>query len=305
MSNSLTHKEPSKGSIIAAFAAIYIIWGSTYTAILFAIKSIPVFLMSGSRFFMAGFILYLWCRLKGQPNPPINSILQISFSGVLMLFFGTGAVAWVEQYIPSGLAAIIVATVPLWFVIIDKRQWKFHFSNKWIILGLLIGFAGVLLLFADKKMIGFSGDKMKLVSFFVMIGGSISWAIGSLFSKYRKVDGTPAMKAAIQMMAAGIVFFIVSLATQENVIWSKISLSSILGLLYLVVMGSLIGYIAYIWLLGVRPPSLVGTYAYVNPIVAVFLGWLLVNEQITKQQIIALVVILAGVLLVNFPKDKR
>jgi len=220
------------------------------------------------------------------------------------LFFGTGAVAWVEQYISSSLTAIIVATVPLWFVIIDKRQWSFHFSNKWIILGLLIGFAGVLMLFADSKTLSLSGDKKKLISFFVMIAGSISWAVGSLFSKYKKVEGTSAMKAAIQMMAAGIVFFIVSMVMREEVIWNNIAWSSVFGLLYLIGMGSLVGYMAYIWLLGVRSPSLVGTYAYVNPVVAVFLGGIIVHEQITRQQIIALIIILAGVLLVNFPKDK-
>jgi len=304
MSNQLTHQAPSKGLIIAAFAAIYIIWGSTYIAVLFAIKDIPVFVMAGSRFFIAGVILYTWCRLKGQSIPGLNSIIQISFSGVLMLFFGTGAVAWVEQYISSGLTAIIVATVPLWLVLIDKRQWQFHFSNKWILLGLLIGFAGVLLLFADKKAISLSGDKMKLISFFVMIGGSISWAIGSLYSKYIKVEGTAAMKAAIQMMAAGLVFFIISPLVKEQITWSNISWRAILAMAYLIFMGSLVGYISYIWLLSVRPPSLVGTYAYANPVVAVFLGWLLVHEKITQQQIIALVVILAGVILVNFPKDK-
>ena len=305
MDNALLHKGPSKALIIAAFAAIYIVWGSTYIAILFAIKNIPVFMMSGVRFFTAGFILLTWCRLQGQPVPKLNSITQISFSGILMLFFGTGAVAWVEQYIPSSLAAIIVATVPLWLVLIDKRQWSFHFSSKWFIIGLVIGFAGVLLLFADRNTFSFSGDKMKLVSFFVMIAGSVSWAIGSLFLKYKKIDGTPAMKAAIQMIAAGILFIIVSAVTREEVVWSNIPLSSILGLIYLIVMGSLLGYMAYIWLLTVRPPALVGTYAYVNPVVALLLGWLIVDEQITRHQVIALVVILIGVLLVNFPKEKE
>jgi len=305
MDNALLHKGPSKALIIAAFAAIYIVWGSTYIAILFAIKNIPVFMMSGVRFFTAGLILITWCRLQGQPVPKLNSITQISFSGILMLFFGTGAVAWVEQYIPSSLAAIIVATVPLWLVLIDKRQWSFHFSSKWFIIGLVIGFAGVLLLFADRNTFSFSGDKMKLVSFFVMIAGSVSWAIGSLFLKYKKIEGTPAMKAAIQMIAAGILFIIVSAVTKEEVVWSNIPLSSILGLIYLIVMGSLLGYMAYIWLLTVRPPALVGTYAYVNPVVALLLGWLIVDEQITRHQVIALVVILIGVLLVNFPKEKE
>jgi len=304
MPNTLTHKEPSKTLIIAAFAALYIIWGSTYLAIVLAIKNIPPFLMAGTRFFVAGLALYIWCRLQGQATPPFNSVTKISFSGILMLFFGTGAVVWVEQYISSGLTAIIVATLPLWFVIIDKHQWKFHFSNKWIITGLLIGFGGVLMLFVDKKTISFSGDKMKVISFFVMILGTISWAIGSLYSKYKKVEGSTGMKASIQMMAAGLVSILVGLIIGEHyrVIWSNISWGSVLALLYLIVMGSLIGYMAYIWLLSVRPPSLVGTYAYVNPVVAVFLGWLIVHEEITRQQVIALVIILSGVLLVNFSK---
>lgn len=290
--------------IIAAFAALYIIWGSTYLAIVLAIKNIPPFLMVGSRFFIAGLVLYVWCRQQGQATPSFDSVTKISFSGILMLFFGTGAVVWVEQYISSGLTAIIVATLPLWFVIIDKHQWKFHFSNKWIITGLLIGFAGVLMLFADKKTISFSGDKMKLISFFVMIGGTISWAIGSLYSKYKKMEGTTGMKAAIQMMAAGLVSILTGLVIEEpsGIVWSNISWGSVMALLYLIVMGSLVGYMAYVWLLSVRPPSLVGTYAYVNPVVAVFLGWLIVHEEITRQQIIALAVILIGVLLVNFSK---
>jgi drug/metabolite transporter (DMT)-like permease len=304
MSTALTHKEPSKAIILAAFTAIYIIWGSTYLAIVLAIKSIPPFLMAGTRFFVAGFVLFLWCRLQGQPVPSADSIRKISFSGILMLFLGTGAVVWVEQYLPTGLTAIIVATVPLWFVILDKRQWKFHFSSKWIIAGLLIGFAGVLMLFADKKNISFTGDKMKLVSFFIMIGGSISWAVGSLFSKYKKVEGTPGMKAAIQMMAGGTVSILTGFLTgeQNEFMWSQVSFGSVMALLYLIVMGSLVGFMAYVWLLSVKPPSLVGTYAYVNPVVAVFLGWLFIHEEITRQQILALGIILTGVLLVNFSK---
>jgi len=306
MTDSLAPKEPYKALVIAAFAALYIIWGSTYIAIVLAIKDIPPFLMAGSRFFIAGFLLYIWCRLQKQPVPGPDSLIRISFSGILMLFFGTGAVVWVEQFIPSGLTAIIVATLPLWFVIIDRHQWKYHFSNKSIIAGLLIGFAGVLVLFSDKKTISFTGDKIKLISIFVMLAGTISWAIGSLYSKYRKVEGSTGMKASIQMMASGLLFILVGFIIGEHnqLVWNSISLNSVLALFYLIVMGSLVGYMAYVWLLSVKPPSLVGTYAYVNPVVAVFLGWLIANEQITRQQIVALVIILLGVLLVNFSKEK-
>ncbi|MEJ7682415.1 MAG: EamA family transporter [Segetibacter sp.] len=300
-------KEPAKLLVIAAFAALFIVWGSTYLGIMIAIKSIPPFFMLGTRFFGAGVILYIWCLIKGEKSPSLKLFGTIGLGGILMLFIGNGAVTWSEQYLPTGLAAIVVATVPLWFVLLDKRQWKFNFSNKLIITGFITGFAGVLLLFAGKGTSDFSGDKLKLTSFFVLVTGTIGWATGSLYSKYKEVDVSVTMKAAVQMLAAGIVALLTGLITneQKDFVVSHISLQSILALLYLIIMGSLVTYMAYIWLLSVRPPSLVGTYAYVNPVVAVFLGWLIAGEAISQQQMIALVVILAGVILVNFPKEQK
>ncbi len=307
MPAALTLKEPSRFAIIAAFAALYIIWGSTYTAILIAIQHIPPLLMAGSRFLIAGLLLYAYFRMRGESTPPASSVARISLGGMLMLFLGTGAVAWVEQYIPSGTAAVIVATTPLWFVLLDKREWKYNFSNKWIIIGLIIGFIGVLTLFADKAAFDFSGDKRQLISFFVLIGGTISWATGSLYQKYKKVQSSTGMKAAIQMIAAGAAAMIAGLLSGEyaDLVWSAISWQSILALSYLIVVGSLVGFMSYIWLLSVRPPTLVGTYAYVNPVVAMFLGWLIADEAISQQQVIALVVILGGVILVTLSNAKR
>ncbi len=308
MSKAVIHKEPSKLMVLAAFLALYLIWGSTYLGIRIGIQTIPPFFLVGTRFLVAGAILYFWCLLKGEKAPSFKIFSTIGFGGILMLFMGNGAVSWAEQYLPSGIAAIIVATVPLWFVLLDKSQWKFYFSNKIIIIGFLVGFAGVLLLFAGKGSTDFLEDKMKLISFFVLITGTIAWASGSLYSKYKKVEASVTMKAAVQMLAAGIVSVLAGLVEgeQNKVLLSHISWQSINALLYLIIMGSLIGYLSYIWLLSVRPASMVGTYAYVNPIVAVFLGWMLAKEQITIQQVIALVVILAGVLLVNFaPEPKK
>ena len=301
-----TVKKPAQSLVIAAFAALYIIWGSTYLAIFLAIKSIPPFLMAGGRFLIAGLVLYSWCRLQGEATPDIKSIGNISLSGVLLLFVGNSGLVWVEQYLPTGFSAIIIATVPLWFVILDKRQWKFHFANKQIIIGLLIGFAGILSLFAGKSNINFHDNKM-LISFFVLIFGSISWATGSLYSKYKKSNGSTGMKAAIQMMAAGLLSLVVGIGSGELQVfaWSNISLQSILAVLYLITFGSLVGYMSFVWLMSVRPPSLVGTYAYVNPVVALFLGWLLVGEHISRQQVIALSIILAGVILVTLSKGKE
>ncbi|HTL09489.1 MAG TPA: EamA family transporter [Chitinophagaceae bacterium] len=298
-------KKASQALVITAFAALYIIWGSTYLAILIAVKSIPPFLMAGSRFIIAGLLLYGWCRFRGEATPDFASIRKISFSGILLLFIGNSGLVWVEQYLPSGFAAIVIATVPLWFVILDKRQWKFHFANKQIIIGLLIGFAGVLSLFAGKSGVSFNG-KYQLISFFVLVLGSISWATGSLYGKYTPSNGSTSMKAAIQMLAAGLVSMLTGIFSGElqHFSFSQISTEALLAVAYLVSFGSLIGYMSFVWLMTVRPPSLVGTYAYVNPVVAVFLGWLFAHEQITWHQLIALAIILAGVIIVNLSKEK-
>jgi drug/metabolite transporter (DMT)-like permease len=295
-----------KTLVLAAFAAIYIIWGSTYLAILLAIKTIPPFLMAGGRFLIAGLLLLGYALLKGEKIPDLKSVWKISLAGILMLSFGNAFVAWVEQYLPSGLVAILVATVPLWFVILDKRQWRFHFSNKQIIIGLIVGFAGVVLLFAGKGSSDLFNSQLKMVSLIVLLIGTIGWTIGSLYSKYQKVQGSTLIKVAIQMMAAGIVNFIggFALSEQQNFVLKNISWESIGALVYLIVMGSLVAYMAYVWLLSIRPASLVGTYAYVNPVVAVFLGWLIADEHVNGQKIIGLAIVIAGLIIVNLSKEK-
>src|SRR5918993_2039106 len=255
MTAGTAQKHQSKALIIAAFLALYIIWGSTYLGIKYAIETIPPFLMVGVRFLIAGLLLLVWCIIKKETVPSLRSIIAISLAGVLMLFIGNAAVVYAEQYLPSGLVAILVATVPLWFVILDKKQWHYHFSNKKIILGLIIGFAGVMMLFAGKGSAGVTGSKMKIISFLILILGSIGWAIGSLYSKYKKTDGSTIMKVAIQMLAAGVAATITALfiGEQKGFSVSQVSLTSIVAFVYLIVLGSLVAYSAYIWLLSVRP----------------------------------------------------
>ncbi|RYY56733.1 MAG: EamA family transporter [Chitinophagaceae bacterium] len=298
---------PRQSLIIAAFAAIYLIWGSTFIAVLIAIRDIPPFLMGGIRFTTAGIILFIYARVKKHSVPPPKDSARIALTGVMTLFFGTGAVAFVEQYISSGFAAIVVATVPIWFILLDKRQWVANFSNKWIVAGLLIGFIGVLTLFADKNSLDFSGDPMKIWSVFILLAGTMCWAIGSLYSKYAVLSGSTLMKASIQMIGAGLVSLSAGFLYGEHHHFtiSQVTRDSLFALLYLIFIGSLIGYIAYFWLLSVRSPAIVGTYAYVNPVVAVFLGWLIAGETISGQQVIALTVIVSGVVLVTFSKKKK
>lgn len=304
---SLNYKEPSKLLVFAAFGAVYIFWGSTYIGIVLAIKSVPPFLMAAIRFFVAGIILYVWCIARKEKRPDAVSISKNAFAGILMLFFGTTSLIWAEQYLPAGLCSIIIATTPFWFVMLDKKHWKANFSDKFIIIGLIVGLSGIVMLSANKGSMNLEGNKLQVISFFILLCGSMMWSIGSLYSKYSVTNGSTSIKASIQMMAAGITALIVSLAAGEfnHFAWGQITMSSINAMIYLITFGSLVGYIAYIWLLDVRPPAIVGTYAYVNPAVAMFLGWFILNERISALQIASLFIILLGVLLVNLSKYKK
>lgn len=301
-------KSKNNWRIILAFSVIYIIWGSTYLAILFAIKNIPPVLMSGFRFTTAGILLYSWCWIKKEKQPNPSSFAKNAICGVLMLFGGTVAVAWSEQYLSSGIAAIIVTSVPFWFILLDKKQWSFYFSNKIIIAGLLLGFAGVILLVSLGKTSSVSqaAHGKQIAGALVIIAGGIAWAIGSLYSKYKPTGNSVLMNAAIQLLVAGVFSFAVSIVTGEerNFSFAKVGTSSFIALLYLIIFGSLITYLCYLWLLKMRPPAQVSSYVYVNPVVAIILGAIIAGEAITKWQVISLVIIISGVLLINLPKYK-
>ena len=291
-----------------AFLAIYIIWGSTYLAILFVIEDIPPLLMSGLRFLAAGIILFGWCYWKGEKLPGYSSFIKNAVCGILMLVGGTGAVAWSEQYLPSGLAAVIVTTVPFWFILLDKKKWLFYFSNKMIILGLLLGFAGVLLLvgFDTHLSNGTADNSKRVLGVVVIIAGGIAWATGSLFSKYRPTGNSVLVNAAVQLMIAGLFSFAVSICSGEsrNFNFTRVETNAWLAFTYLIVAGSLVTYLCYLWLLKVRPAAQVSSYVYVNPVVAVLLGAIVAGETISSVQILALMIILSGVLLVNIPTYK-
>jgi drug/metabolite transporter (DMT)-like permease len=300
--------EQSKLKIFFAFAAIYIIWGSTYLALLIGVQSMPPFVLSALRFTLAGIMLYVYCMCKGEPKPNFTSLQKNALCGILMLFGGAGSVAWAEQYLPSSLAAIIVTTLPFWFVLLDKKQWSFYFSNKLIIAGLLIGFIGVTVLVGfDKSQHLFSGNSsMKTYGTVALIAGGISWTIGSLYSKYKPAKNSVHMNAAIQLLMAGLFTFLISFLSGELNAYSftNTKKEAWSALLYLIIMGSVIAYLSYLWLLKVRPAAQVSTYVYVNPVVAVLLGAIIVNERITWMQITGLAIILSGVLMVNIARYK-
>ncbi|MFN4255799.1 MAG: EamA family transporter [Saprospiraceae bacterium] len=297
-----THKNASAGLVFAAFAAIYLIWGSTYFAIWVGLKTLPPFLLSGLRFGLAGAVLLGW-RLASGERPALRDLAFHALVGTVMLGLGTGAVVWSEQYISSGLAAIVVASMPFWFVALDRRQWAVNFANWVIPAGVAIGFLGILMLFGAKNALPGAAQTLAML---VLIGGCISWAGGSLTLKYRPTPTSPLLNAGTQMLGAGIFSLLVSGFAGEwpGFSFASVSLESWLGLAYLIAFGSWLGYLSYVWLLGIRSPVQVGTYAYVNPVVAVFFGWVFAGEPFEARQVLALAVILSGVLLINLPKYK-
>lgn len=294
--------------IALAFACVYVIWGSTYLGIRIALKTIPPFLMTSLRFITAGVLLFTWRFWKGDKIPSFKTIQQNGICGILTLFGGVGSVSWAEQYLSSSVAAIIVTALPFWFILFDKKQWGFYFNNKIILFGLLFGFIGVALLvgFSQASHVSASDSQMQKIGSLIILCGGIGWALGSLYSKKIKGDSM-LMNASLQFIIAGLFSLLVSAALGEWKVFSfsHISDKSWLALCYLITMGSLVTYLAYLWLLKKRPAAQVSTYVYVNPVIALILGALIAGEQIGVVQVVALAVILIGVVMVNIPKYRN
>lgn len=292
--------------VIIAFAVIYFVWGTTYLAILFAIKDIPPLLMSAMRFLLAGIVLYIFCIAKNERHPDYFAFLKIMFRGILMLVGGTVSVTWVEQYLPSSTTAIIVTSVPFWFILLDRKQWSNYFSNKVLIIGLIIGFIGVALLTSSNH--AGPSDQVHAVkrtaAILVLIAGGIAWTSGSLISKYKPTGHSLLMTTAIQLIVSGFFCMFVSIFSGEtdHFYFPQVHTNAWLGFLYLAIFGSILTYICYLWLLKVRPVAQVSTYVYVNPVVAILLGGLIGKESITLPHVLSLAVILSGVLLINLSK---
>jgi drug/metabolite transporter (DMT)-like permease len=289
---------PGTTAIVTAFAAIYLIWGSTYLAIRFAVETIPPFLMLSARFFTAGVLMYVFLRWRGESRPGIREWGGAAVVGGLLLLGGTGAVGWAEQWIPSGLAALIVAIVPLWMVILDWIGPAKRRPTAATVSGLVLGLAGVAILVGPVDLSG--GGRMQFIGSAVVVFGTLSWASGSVFGNRFPHPSSSWMSAALQMTMGGLLLLALGTVTGE---WSRmdpgqVSARSLGALAYLVVFGSLIAFAAYVFLLRHEAPARVGSYAYVNPVVAVFLGWALAAEPVTARTIAAAAIILTGVALI-------
>jgi drug/metabolite transporter (DMT)-like permease len=291
---------PSRALIVAAFAAVYLIWGSTYLAIRFAVEVLPPFIMVGTRFLISGSILYVWARMSGVPRPALAQWKSAAIVGMLLLVFGNGLVSWSEQRIPSGLAALLLATVPFWMVVLDWTRSRGKPPTGRTVLGLLVGFVGVGLLCQPWS--SSEGSRFDLLGAAVAMAAALSFATGSLYSVRANLPSSPVLSMGMEMLSGGMVALLAGTLRGEpsGIEISTVTARSFLALSYLILFGSLVAFTAYIWLLRVCRPAWVSTYAFVNPVVAVFLGWALGGEPLTARTLMATLLIVLSVFFITF-----
>jgi drug/metabolite transporter (DMT)-like permease len=288
---------PARGRVALAFAAVYVLWGSTYLAIRFGIETIPPFLMAGTRHLIAGLLLYIWMRSRGTPRPSAAHWRSAAVIGGLMLLGGNGLVTWAEQRVPSGLAALIIASVPIWMAVLEGLEKRARPGGT-VIAGLLLGLAGIALLVAPGRFAG--NGHVDPIGALVLLTAALCWSFGSLYSRRVPLPASTFTATAMEMIAGGTWLWIAGLLFGEGsrLHLSVISMRSAVSLVYLIFFGSLIGFTAYVWLLKATTAARVSTYAYVNPIVAVVLGTLFAGEVITTRVAIAALVIVGSVALI-------
>jgi len=285
--------------VVLAFGAVYLIWGSTYLAIRFAIETLPPFTMAGIRFVTAGGLLYAWSRWRGSPNPSLLQWKNGLVVGTLLLLGGNGGVVWAEQFIPSGLAALLVATVPIFMVILDWRMGTRIVPAPAVIAGLVAGLGGVAVL-VDTPGLD-PANPRQLAGGIALLLAAALWAAGSIRARHVELPPRQRMSTAVQMLTGGGALVATGLLVGEavRIDVGAVSLLSLGSLLYLIVFGSLIGFSCYAWILQVSTPALVSTYAYVNPLVALILGWALADEPLSVRTGVAAAVILGSVALIT------
>ncbi|MBA3551878.1 MAG: EamA family transporter [Actinobacteria bacterium] len=289
-----------------ALGTIYVVWGSTYLAIRVAVETLPPFLMAATRFLAAGALLFVWAIRRGDVREDRVGRAQwksAALIGGLLLLGGNGGVVWAAQRVATSVSSLLIATVPIWMAIMAARIGRERIRGR-TVAGLVIGFAGTALLVRSA---GATGGPVDSLGVAVLIGSAVCWATGSVLSGRLPLPRRPLVATAMEMLAGGSMLMMLGVLTGElsEVHLDRISLASALGLGYLIVFGSLIAFSAYIWLLGNASTSLVSTYAYVNPVVAVFLGWSVLDEPIGARTLIAAGLILAAVVLILTAEARR
>ncbi len=289
----------SRAQIIAAFASIYLVWGSTYLAIRYAIETIPPFMMGGIRFLVSGAMLYAWARYRGAPKPTRLHWRNGVIAGGFLLLGGNGAVVWAEQFVPSGLTALLVSILPFWLVIIEWLRPPHRRPSTVVVVGLVLGFIGIVVLVGPGN-VGGHGD-IRPLGALVLILGSLSWAIGSFWSRDAELPRSGLLTTGLEMLGGGALLLIVGAVSGElsRLDIHHVSRASTIGLLYLITFGSLLGFTSYIWLLDKVSPARLGTYAYVNPVVAVLLGWGIAGEKLSIRTGVAAAIVICAVALIT------
>ena len=283
-----------------ALLALYIVWGSTYLAIRFAVETIPPFLHASLRFLISGVILYIWRRAAGDSAPTFSNWKSTAIVGAALLLGGNGLVAWAEKSVPSGIAALMIATSPFWLTLFESLRAGGTKPTWQAILGLIVGFGGVFLLIGPAEITG-AEESFDTFGTILLLLAPLFWSMGSIYAKNADMPTSTLLSTGMQMLTGAVSLFIVSLIRGELNGFSieLVSMRSWLGLLYLITFGSLIGFVSYGWLLHNAPISLVSTYAYVNPVVAVLLGNLLADEPLNGRILIAAAIIIGSVVLIN------
>ncbi|MBL8160687.1 MAG: EamA family transporter [Anaerolineae bacterium] len=296
---------PSKWQIIAAFAAVYIIWGSTYLGIRFAIETMPPFLMAGIRFLIAGSLLFGWMLTRTDERPTLRQWRSAFIVGGLLLMGGNGGVTWAEQYVPSALAALVVAIVPLWVVLLDWLRPGGLRPGLPVFIGVLIGIGGIALLVGPDEFT--PGEALEPIGIIALLAATICWASGTVYARHAQQPRSPFLTTGMQMLAGGV---LLTLAGTLSGDWARLDVAAISArswgaFIYLIFIGAIVAFTAYIWLLRVVPAPRVATYAYVNPVVAVFLGWAFAGETITGRTLVAAAVIIGSVVIINTYRYRR
>jgi drug/metabolite transporter (DMT)-like permease len=293
-------RRASPVKLVLAFACIYVVWGSTYLAIRLAVDTLPPFLMAGVRFLLAGAFLYAVGVRQGLPRPTRRQWRNATIAGVPLFVIGNGGVTWAEQTVPSGLAALIVATLPAWLLLMDWARGGRRGPGLIEVVGIALGLGGVAVLVAPS-----AAGEIPLAGTAALTAAAIAWAAGSLFSRSAGLPTSAIRTAGMQMLTGGACMVAVGLAFGEagRGDATAVSWASGLAFAYLVA-AAVVALPAYQWLLTVCSPALVGTYAFVNPVVAVLLGWAILGEGLSGRTGVAVVLVVAGVALLTWPRAK-
>ncbi len=291
--------------ILAALLVVYVVWGSTYLAIRFAVETLPPFLMAGSRFLLSGLILLVLAGGEARRAATWKQFRGAGISGCLMLVGGNGLVCWAEQYVPSGTAALLISTTPIWFALLDWLIFRGPRPGALVVLGIAVGTAGVYVLLGPTN--AADGQQVPVGGAAALLAACAFWAFGSLYSRGAELPPSVFLSTAMQMLAASVLFLALASVAGE---WSRLSLAqaalrSWLSLAYLITFGSILAFTCYGWLLRNASPALVSTYAYVNPLVAVVLGGVLGGEALTTGVMLGAAIIIASVMIITLASRKR